>query len=193
MDAFAHELFSGNPLRSRRSRTFGANSARSQQFALEGDFGKHFRLYAPGGDERDALYIFTPDPMAVLIDHAATYDFEFVDTFIYFSSPRKFPMRDPVTYSRSNPLANSVVAKVLKRTRSYSGFRTIGDFVAVKGAPLARVDDGNSRWHSFYHRVCGSGCLHPSRSVKHPFGSTPQACRRVRAGADKAPTRRGFL
>lgn len=125
-------------LRSRRSRKFGATFARFQEFSLEGDFGKYFRLYAPGGYERDALYIFTPDLMAVLIDEAAAFDVEFVDSHIYFYSPRRFKMRDPQTYLRSIRLVDSVVGKALKQTRSYADFRSSGTQVNVQGARLSR-------------------------------------------------------
>ena len=125
-------------LRSQRSRKFGATFGRFQQFALEGDFGKHFRLYAPDGYERDALYIFTPDLMAVLIDEAAAFDIEFVGNDIYFYSPHWFDMRDPKTYSRSARLVTSVSPKALKQTRAYSDARTSGDFVTVRGARLSR-------------------------------------------------------
>lgn len=125
-------------LRSRRSRKFGATFARAQEFSLEGDFGKYFRLYAPGSYERDALYILTPDLMAVLIDEAAAFDVEFVDSHIYFYSPRRFTMRDPEAYLRNIQLVDSVVGKALKQTRSYSDDRSSGNYVNVQGARLSR-------------------------------------------------------
>lgn len=125
-------------LRSRRSRKFGATFARFQEFSLEGDFGKYFRLYAPGGYERDALYILTPDLMAVLIDEAAAFDIEFIGSCVYFYSPRKFKMTDAVTYSRAAHLIHSVGAKAQKQTRFYSDARTVGNVVAKRGARLSR-------------------------------------------------------
>lgn len=38
--------------------------------SLEGDFDRYFTLYCPGDYERDALYVFTPDLLALLIDES---------------------------------------------------------------------------------------------------------------------------
>lgn len=51
----------------------------AQRLSLEGDFDRHFTLYAPAGYERDALYLFTPDVMARFVDRAAALDVEIVD------------------------------------------------------------------------------------------------------------------
>jgi len=40
-------------------------------------------LYCPKDYERDALYIFTPDLMALLIDHGNKFDLEIVDDRLY--------------------------------------------------------------------------------------------------------------
>jgi hypothetical protein len=125
-------------LRSRRSQKLGATFARAQEFSLEGDFGNYFRLYAPGGYERDALYIFTPDLMAILIDNAAAYDIEFVDDYIYFYSHRRFDMRAPATYEHVVDLVDVVIAKALRQTGSYSDFRSRSNYVAPQGARLRR-------------------------------------------------------
>src|SRR5690606_15087483 len=52
---------------------------RDQVLSLEGDFDKYFTLYCPRQYERDALYVFTPDLMALLIDESAAFDVEIVD------------------------------------------------------------------------------------------------------------------
>src|SRR5690606_7535742 len=56
-----------------------AGFRRDQILSLEGDFDRYFTLYCPKEYERDALYVFTPDLMALLIDEAAPYDVEVVD------------------------------------------------------------------------------------------------------------------
>lgn len=58
----------------------------NQRLSLEGGFNDYFTLYAPKDYERDALYIFTPDLMALLIDGATWCDVEIVDNQIYFYS-----------------------------------------------------------------------------------------------------------
>lgn len=59
----------------------------SQRLALEGDFGRTFSLYCPREYETDALYIFTPDVMARLVDSAAGCDIEFVDNRVLIYAP----------------------------------------------------------------------------------------------------------
>ena len=54
--------------------------ARDQKLSLEGDFDRYFTLYCPKEYERDALYVFTPDLMALLIDNTAQFDVEIVTT-----------------------------------------------------------------------------------------------------------------
>lgn len=60
----------------------------SQILSLEGDFDRHFTLYCPREYERDALYLFAPDLMALLIDEASAFDIEIVDDtmFVYASA-----------------------------------------------------------------------------------------------------------
>lgn len=50
---------------------------------LEGDFHRHFTLYCPAGYERDALYIFTPDVMAAVLDVAQNAEVEVIEDRLY--------------------------------------------------------------------------------------------------------------
>lgn len=60
---------------------------KSQTLSLEGNFNDYFTLYAPKEYERDALYVFTPDVMAAVIDAGARYDIEVIDdTLILYAS-----------------------------------------------------------------------------------------------------------
>ena len=63
-----------------------------RKLSLEGDFDKHFALYAPSAYGRDALYIFTPDVMAALIDFGRTYDIEIVDDYLLFYSTQQLTL-----------------------------------------------------------------------------------------------------
>lgn len=58
-----------------------------QHLRLEGNFSDVFVLSVPVGYERDALYLLTPDLMAVLLDNASDLDLEIVDStlHVYFS------------------------------------------------------------------------------------------------------------
>jgi hypothetical protein len=60
----------------------------TQVLSLEGDFDRYFRLYCPEGYERDALYLFTPDVMARLVDHLRGLDVEIVDDWMFLITAR---------------------------------------------------------------------------------------------------------
>lgn len=63
--------------------------SRNQTMSLEGDFNEYFTLYAPKEYERDALYVFTPDVMAAVIDAGQAYDMEVIDdNLMLYSSDR---------------------------------------------------------------------------------------------------------
>jgi hypothetical protein len=118
---------------------FGASNLpasfdRSQVLSLEGDFDKHFTLYCPRRYERDALYVFTPDLMALLIDHAAPYDVEIVDDWMFVYSQKPFEPTSPHLYQRLFRIIDTVGAKTLRQTDRYSDER-VGDFAANYVAP----------------------------------------------------------
>jgi hypothetical protein len=114
---------------------------RKQILHLEGDFDEHFTLYCPQQYEQDALYIFTPDLMALLIDEASPYDVELVDQWMFVYSSRPFQMTEPAVLQRLFTIADTVGAKALDQTEHYADDR-IGDpaanFVAPQGARLKR-------------------------------------------------------
>lgn len=68
------------------------DSFSGQKLSLEGDFDKHFTLYAPTAYGRDALYIFTPDVMAALIDFGDAYDIEIIDDYLMFYGKQKLTL-----------------------------------------------------------------------------------------------------
>lgn len=113
--------------------------AKNQVLALEGDFNSHFTLYCPRAYERDALYVFTPDLMALLIDNAAPFDVEVVDKWLLVYSPRPFDLVDPSVHRRLLGIADTVGAKALRQTQHYADER-IGDrsvnMVAPRGQRL---------------------------------------------------------
>jgi hypothetical protein len=47
-----------------------------QPIVLEGDFQKYFDLYALAGHEQEALYVFSPELMQVVIDRASHFSIE---------------------------------------------------------------------------------------------------------------------
>ncbi len=99
---------------------------RDQVLSLEGDFNEHFTLYAPQEYERDALYVFTPDLMALLIDEVGGFDVEIVDDTMFVYSPTPFDLLSPATYERMRGIVATVGAKALRQTARYADER-VGD------------------------------------------------------------------
>jgi hypothetical protein len=124
---------------------FGTNLPASfdkhQILHLEGDFDRYFTLYCPKQYERDALYVFTPDLMALLIDEAAPFDVEIVDDWMFVYSNTAFRTGDAGLYARLFRIIDTVGAKALAQTDRYVDER-VGDFaadvVAPQGARLKR-------------------------------------------------------
>jgi hypothetical protein len=115
--------------------------ARKQRVSLEGDFDRHFALYAPAGYERDALYLFTPDIMALLIDESGDLDVEVIGTRLTIYSPHLFDLRDRAVWERIEQLVRLLGAKAIGQAANYSDPRAAGtgDNVAPAGR---RLDQG---------------------------------------------------
>lgn len=94
--------------------------SRDQVLSLEGDFDRHFTLYCPKQYERDALYVFTPDLMARLIDEAALFDVEIVDDWMFLYSARTFDLAAPATLARLFRIVDTVGDRTLSRTERYA-------------------------------------------------------------------------
>lgn len=92
---------------------------RDQILSLEGDFDKHFTLYCPQEYEQDALYVFTPDLMALLIDDAGTYDVEIVDDWMFLYSPHQLPALSQATYAHLFTIIQTVGNKTVSQTENY--------------------------------------------------------------------------
>lgn len=107
---------------------------KEQVLSLEGDFNNHFTLYCPQAYERDALYVFTPDLMALLIDNAAPFDVEIVDRWMFVYSATAFDMVKPAVHQRLLSIVDTVGAKTLTQTDRYSDER-VQNFTANLVAP----------------------------------------------------------
>jgi hypothetical protein len=108
---------------------------KDQILSLEGDFDQYFTLYCPKAYERDALYVFTPDLMALLIDNAAPFDVEIVDDWMFVYSATKFPAAQPAVYQRLLSIVETVGAKTLTQTDLYRDERAAVPFAANIVAP----------------------------------------------------------
>ena len=118
---------------------------RDQVLSLEGDFDRYFTLYCPREYERDALYVFTPDLMALAIDEAAPFDLEIVDEWLFVYSTAPFPLADAATYQRLLRIVSTVGAKALSQTDRYVDER-IGEFSANLVAPRGQRLERGFPW-----------------------------------------------
>lgn len=116
--------------------------AKDQVLSLEGNFDQYFTLYCPKEYERDALYVFTPDLMALCIDEAAPFDLEVVDRWLFVYSAAPFDMLQPWVYERLLRIAFTVGAKTLTQTDRYADERMpdarVANIVAPQGRRLRR-------------------------------------------------------
>jgi len=126
---------------SRRNRrtSLPAALSRPQVLSLEGDFDAHFTLYAPREYRSDALYVFTPDLMALLIDQAASFDLEIVDDWLYLYSRKPFDMLSRKPYELLEQLARTVGAKSVRRTSRYVDARMIDQSATTVAEPGRRL------------------------------------------------------
>ncbi|MEO8527608.1 MAG: hypothetical protein ABI435_00860 [Pseudolysinimonas sp.] len=122
------------------NRLFGmsnlpASFDKTQILSLEGNFNSYFTLYCPKEYEPDALYVFTPDLMALLIDEASPFDVEIVDDWMFVYSALPFPPAVPAVYQRLFRIVETVGAKTLRQTDRYQDDRTALPFTANVVAP----------------------------------------------------------
>jgi len=115
-------------------RMIGGNR---QVLSLEGDFDEYFTLYCPPEYETDALYVLTPDLMALLIDESVSFDVEIVDDWMFVYSTVPFDTADPAIVSRLMRIVDTVGAKAVRRSTNYRDER-VGDFSANVVTPQGR-------------------------------------------------------
>lgn len=99
---------------------------KDQRLSLEGDFNNYFTLYAPQKYERDALYVFTPDVMQALVDHASDYDVEIIDDNLFIYSSKHFNLMRPDTWKKLLFLASNLGPEFESQTDYYADER-VGD------------------------------------------------------------------
>jgi hypothetical protein len=117
--------------------TLPTSFRRDQKLSLEGDFDSYFTLYCPREYERDALYVFTPDLMALLIDESAAFDVEIVDDWMFVYSVLPLELDQPEAVQRMFRIIETVGAKTLRQTDRYADQR-IGDSSIDLVAPRGR-------------------------------------------------------
>ena len=66
----------------------------SEKMSFEGDFDRHFAVYAPAGYQRDALELLTPDVMVCLLDYGKSWDIEVVEDRLIVASSKPYGWSD---------------------------------------------------------------------------------------------------
>jgi len=129
-------------LRNRRrgivpSLGFGINNARME---LEGDFASRFIVFAPEGYQQDALYIFTPDVMARVVDLAPAAEIELVGDRLYVYLPASTRFDRPATMTAVLLAADELHRRFAARAERYRDDRAdpgTGVQIGLRGQRLA--------------------------------------------------------
>lgn len=82
-----------------------------QRLIPEGPFADAFRLYCPRDYEVDALYLFPPDVLAVMLDHARDLDVEIIDDMLYLCAPKDLVGTDPQRWRSLLTAVEAITAK----------------------------------------------------------------------------------
>lgn len=124
--------------RARVLRATGRRFHRPQRLSLEGDFDRTFTLFCPRGYETDALYIFTPDLMALMIDLASDCEAELIDGWLVLYSGRPWRLWTARGFTRLISLVDLVGRKMRARTELYrDDHADAGTAVAFPGRRLS--------------------------------------------------------
>lgn len=117
---------------------------KNQGLSLEGDFDDHYRLYVPKQYERDALYVFTPDIMSLLVRAGAKYDVEIIGNQLYLYHNRKFNFMDRYSMQQVLWLIEGLGEKIRRRVDAYRDDRVdnakSANQVALDGRELYRME-----------------------------------------------------
>lgn len=123
--------------RARVLRTTGRRFRGQQRLSLEGDFDRTFTLFCPRGYETDALYIFTPDLMALMIDLASDCEAELLDGWLVLYSGRPWRLSTARGFTRLISLVDLVGRKMRTRTELYRDEHAdAGTAIAIPGRRL---------------------------------------------------------
>jgi len=134
----------------RRGEASDSNLDLTAAYSMGLEFDRAFTLLCPPGYERDALYLFTPDVMAAMIDDAgaAQWGAEVIDDWLFFrfpysSQPNAVFLED---LRRAFLLVERTAAELAKQARGYRDER-VGD------RTLDRVSDAGRRLRTRVRRT----------------------------------------
>lgn len=106
-------------LRNRRRSIVPTLGLRGARMDLEGHFATTFQLLVPEGYQRDALYIFTPDLMARVLDLGAAGELELVEDRAYLYLPARTRFDAPDVMRGIIELAEELHRRLAARTAAY--------------------------------------------------------------------------
>lgn len=117
---------------------FGSNLpdrfAGSQRMSLEGDFNKYFNVFAPNGYEKDALYVFTPDVMQVLVDQGKGFDIEIVGSELFIFRSAKLELTVQGELGKMLSVVGAISDELKDQSKRYVDERAL-DAVAPAAHP----------------------------------------------------------
>ncbi|SIO16826.1 hypothetical protein [Agromyces cerinus] len=120
-------------------RAFPVDFDDDQHLSLEGDFDRYFRLFVPKEYERDALYVFTPDLMAAMIDEAPGMHIEIVDDWVIFSRNGRADFASASTWAAIDRTANRAASRIVERGGRYRDERTAAGTPTAGREPVLRT------------------------------------------------------
>lgn len=129
-----------------------------QRISLEGDFDRHFRVFAPADYGTDALYLLAPDVMVSLVDHAGSFNVEMVDDTVVFFAPGAADFSRAEAWEAFGGLINGAVPVVSRAAARYRDDRVTGqgDPVAIS-AFRATMADPSAPWFEPERKIDAAG------------------------------------
>lgn len=110
---------------------------KDQRLSLEGDFDRWFKLYCPCDYERDALYVITPDVMALMIDEAPGFDIEIIDDWMFIIARKPFDMADRRVLDFAQRVTATLGNTTARQSAHYEDHRSDdANFVEAAGSRL---------------------------------------------------------
>ena len=131
----------------RRFSNLEAEFGKLNRLKLEGDFNDYFEVYVPEKYHQDALYIFTPDLMQILKNHASKYDCEMIGSSLYFYSKHTFKMTDEEVYKCFFNIKDYVLPKFMKQTLYYADERVNNRDKDVISKSGSRMRQSDLKWY----------------------------------------------
>lgn len=121
-------------------------------------FNRSFVLYAPRGYEQDALYVFTPRVMAVLLDHATAFHLEVIGDTLVFFAPGHADFGTPEPWQAVDALWMNAVPAISGRAARYRDERVPDQSVSRRLLTLREaLEQPGYTWEKRRRRIAPSG------------------------------------